>query len=86
MFHFPAEREKKEPGGMVGRVGRNYTLIFHKCRLRSQLVPALQFSPQNVELSVIVVEKSPSAQPGSQQQISRLGKGLRSEHDRMFTS
>lgn len=42
---------------------RNYMLIYHKCRLRCQLEPALGFPPQNGELSIIIVENLPQFIP-----------------------
>lgn len=70
MFNSPAEEreeEEEEPGRRGA--GGNYSLIFHKYRLRCQLVPALPFPPQNGELSIITV-KSPRDRAGWQQRCS----------------
>lgn len=61
MFYFPAD-EEKEKNRREGREGeRNYMLIFHKCRLKCQLVLAFLISTKkqqqkNGELSIIFVE------------------------------
>lgn len=77
---FQQKKKKKNRG----EGGGNYMLIFHKCRLRCQLVPALEFPPQNVELSIIVEENLPQLNPFYN---SRLADGRRYmcfEHDSVY--
>lgn len=47
MFHFPADEEKEKKNRREGREGEgNYMLIFHKWRLKCQLVLAFLISTQ----------------------------------------
>lgn len=59
MFYSHAE-EKKELGGREGEIVPH---IFHKYRLRWQLVPALWFPTKNGEQSNIIVENLPQLSP-----------------------
>ena len=71
MFYCPAEEEVRRGTVREGRKGgRNYTLIFHKCRLRCQLEQILHHEKRWI--GHYRCGKSPTARPSSRRQISPL--------------
>lgn len=62
MFYFPADEEKEKKNRREGREGEeNYMLIFHKWRLKCQLVLAFLISTKkkNNNPKTITTKKKP---------------------------